>query len=175
MPAIAPMKRNARSILRENTLQIIMYILGTVLIGLLWRPLGPVYLAYSLFSNVLFMAWICPYCRHYLLGACAAGFDILSRKRFKAQPGRTFGTEFRRRAWVLYPGWFLPPVAGLVVLIAQFSWVALALLVVFCVDAFWLLPETSKKHCENCETVDFPRYPKNKKVQSTAAKKMPSA
>jgi hypothetical protein len=159
----APMKRNAWTILRENALQILMYILGTLLLGLVWWPLGLVYLVYSLFSNVLYMAWICPYCGHYLLGTCAAGFDILSRKRFKPQPGRTFGSEFRRRSWVLYPGWFLPPLAGLYLLIAHFSWLPMALLGFFCVDAFWLLPEVSKKHCENCETVDCPRYPKNKK------------
>jgi hypothetical protein len=157
-----PMNRNLATILRENSLQLLMYILGTFLVGLVWWPLGVVYLAYALFSNVLYMAWICPYCGHYLLGTCAAGFDLLSRKRFRPQPGRTFGSEFRRRVWVLYPGWFLPPVAGLYLLATSFSWPILAALVVFCLDAFWLLPEFSKKHCENCTTADCPRYPKNK-------------
>ena len=162
-----PTKRSPWSILRENALQILMYILGTILLSLAWWPLGVVYLAYSLFSNVLYMAWICPYCGHYSLGTCAAGFDILSGRRFKTRPGKTFGTEFRRRSWVLYPGWFLPPVAGVYLLFTAFSWITLALLAVFCMVAFWLLPEVSKKHCEACETVDCPRYPKNKKVQPT--------
>jgi hypothetical protein len=165
MPTPVPMKRNSWTILRENALQLLMYILGTVLLSLTWWPLGPVYLAYSLYSNYLYMKWICPYCGHYLLGTCAAGFDILSSKRFRPQPGRTFGTEFRRKSWVLYPGWFLPPVAGLYLLITQFSWLVLVLLAVFCIVAFWLLPQVSKQHCENCETVDCPRYPKNKKAQ----------
>ena len=159
-----PEKRTFLTILRENALQILMYLLGTVIIGWLWWPLGGIYLAYSLFSNYLYMAWICPYCGHYVLGTCAAGFDILSRKRFKAQPGRTFGTEFRRKSWVLYPGWFLPPLVALYLLFTAFSWGMLALLGIFCVVAFWLLPEASKKHCENCETVDCPRYPKNKRA-----------
>ena len=167
LPSPLPLKRNTWTILRENSLQILMYILGSMLIGLIWWPLGLVYLAYSLYSNVLYMAWICPYCGHYALGTCAAGFDILSRKRFKPQPGKTFGSEFRRKSWVLYPGWFLPPVAGLYLLVFQFSWVSLALLAIFCVDAFWLLPEVSKKHCENCETVDCPRYPKNRKIRQS--------
>jgi hypothetical protein len=157
-----PLKRNAWTILRENSLQICMYILGAVLVGLAWWPLGLVYLAYSLFSNYLYMAWICPYCGHYLLGTCAAGFDLLSGKRFRPIPGRSFGSEFRRKAWVLYPGWFLPPVAGLYLLISHFTWPGLALLAVFCLDAFWLLPEVSKQHCRNCDTVDCPRYPKKR-------------
>src|SRR5512140_3663819 len=123
----SPLQRNFASILRENALQILMYILGTFLTGLIWWPLGLLYLAYSLYSNYLYMAWICPYCGHYLLGTCAAGFDILSRRKFRPIPGRTFGTEFRRRSWVLYPGWFLPPIAGLYLLFTAFSWIVLAL------------------------------------------------
>jgi len=64
---------------------------------------------------------------------------------------------------VLYPGWFLPPLVALYLLVTAFSWWTVALLVVFCVVAFWLLSEISKKHCENCETVDCPRYPKTRK------------
>jgi hypothetical protein len=163
MTIIPPLKRTAWTVLRENALQILMYILGTGLLSLVWWPLGPVYLGYSLLSNYLYMQWVCPYCGHYGLGTCAAGFDLLSGKRFKPQPGRTFGSEFRRRSWVLYPGWFLPPVAGLYLLITAFSWVVLLLVGIFCGIAFWLLPEVSKKHCENCETADCPRYPKTRK------------
>ncbi len=162
------LQRNFASILRENSIQILMYLLGTLLVGLVWWPLGILYLAYSLFSNYLYMAWICPYCGHYLLGTCAAGFDILSGKKFRPVPGRTFGTEFRRRSWVLYPGWFLPPLAGLYLLITGFSWIVLALLGVFCLVAFWWLPQASQKHCQNCDTVDCPRYPKNKKTVVSA-------
>ena len=164
MMTILPIERNALTILRENALQIIMYLLGTLLISLVGWPLGLVYLAYSLLSNYLYMAWICPYCGHYLLGTCAAGFDVLSGRHFKPQPGRTFGTEFRRRSWVLYPGWFLPPIAGLYLLVFGLSWLALGLLVLFCAVAFWLLPQDAKRHCENCVTVDCPRYPKSKKT-----------
>jgi hypothetical protein len=163
MPTNAPMKRTALSILRENALQILMYFLGTILLWLIWWPLGPLYLAYSLFSNYLYMKWICPYCGHYALGTCAAGFDILSGGMFKPQPDRSFGKAFRERSWVLYPGWFLPPSAGVYLLVTNFSLEVLALLLAFCVVAFWLLPEVSKKHCENCETVDCPRYPKTRK------------
>ena len=161
-------KRTPWTILRENALQIGMYLLGTVLVGLLWWPGGLIYLAYSVASNVMYMAWVCPYCGHYVLETCPAGFDVLSGKRFKAQPGKTFGQQYRSRSWVLYPGWFVPPVVGLYLSITSFSWLTLGLVVVFCLDAFWLLPETSKQHCENCETVDCPRYPRNRKPASAA-------
>ena len=37
--------------------------------------------------NVLYMALVCPYCNHYHLGTCRAGFHLLSRQVFKPQPG----------------------------------------------------------------------------------------
>ncbi len=39
------LQRNARTILRENALQIVMYLLGTVLVGWSIRSLGALYLA----------------------------------------------------------------------------------------------------------------------------------
>jgi hypothetical protein len=150
----------ARDILRENALQIIMYLLGAALTSLLWPPLAILYLVYAAFSNVLYMAWVCPYCGHYAPGTCPAGFHILSARRFKPKPGKTFAGEFRRNLWVMIPGWFVPPIAAVYLLVTGFSWYVLGLLVVFCVVAFWWLPESSKSHCEGCETVDCPRRPK---------------
>ncbi len=157
---------NAWDILRENALQIVMYILGAVITWMIAWPLAVLYVAYSLLSNVLYMAWVCPYCGHYALGTCPAGFHILSARRFKPKPGTTFSREFRRNLYIMVPGWFVPPLAGLYLLLSGFSWTVLLLLVAFCVVGFWLLPESSKKHCEGCETVDCPRRPKAAKLQN---------
>ena len=151
-----------RDILRENALQIVMYILGAALCVLFWWPLAILYLLYAVLSNVLYMAWVCPYCGHYALGTCPAGFHILSGRRFKAKLGTTFAREFRRNLWVMIPGWFVPPLVAVYLLVTGFSWLVLTLLVIFCVIAFWWLPESSKSHCEGCETVDCPRRPKPK-------------
>jgi len=43
-------------ILRENALQIVMYLIGAVITALIAWPLAVLYAAYSLFSNVLYMA-----------------------------------------------------------------------------------------------------------------------
>lgn len=155
-----PMKMSAIDILRENALQLALYLLGALLAGLAWWPLAPLYLAYCALSNWLYMAWVCPYCGHYQLHTCPAGFDILSGGRFTKQPGKTFGSEFRRNVYVLVPGWVLPLLAGLYLLWRDFFWPVLGLLVAFGVIGFWWLPESSKKHCQGCETVDCPRRPR---------------
>ena len=89
MSTTHPFQINAGDILRENALQLVMYVLGALL-----------YLAYCALSNVLYMAWVCPYCAHYSLGTCPAGFHILSASRFKPKAGRTFAREFRRNVIV---------------------------------------------------------------------------
>jgi hypothetical protein len=164
MTTLRPAKSTLWYILRENALQILMYILGAVIIGLVWWPLAIVYLALAIATNIFYMVWVCPYCGHYALGTCAAGFDLLSGRRFKAKLGRTFRGQFRLGTVVVGIGWFLPPLAAAYLLIVHFSWAVLGLLAVFCVVAFWLLPEVSKKHCAGCEMVDCPRYPKTKKA-----------
>jgi hypothetical protein len=155
-----PIKMTFVDILCENALQIVLYILGAILAGLLWWPLAPLYLAACVLSNVLYMAWVCPYCGHYLRGTCPAGFDILSGRRFKAELGKTFAGQFRKNVYVMVPGWVVPPIVGIILLVGQFSWLVLGLVILFCFIGFWWLPEASKSHCEGCETVDCPRRPK---------------
>lgn len=156
---------NARDIVRENALQIVMYLLGALLTALAWMPLAPLYIIYAVASNSLYMARVCPYCGHYAPGTCPAGFHILSARRFKPKAGRAFAGEFRRNLWIMVPGWFVPPIAAACLLATDFSWTVLALLVVFCLVAFWWLPESSKSHCDGCETADCPRRPKPKLIK----------
>jgi hypothetical protein len=139
---ITPRRMSGWSILRENAIQLLMYLIGAVITALLWWPLGLIYATLAIGTNIFYMYWVCPYCGHYALGTCPAGFDLLSGRRFRARLGRTFGGQFRLGTLAVGTGWFL------------------GLLVVFCVVAFWLLPELSKKHCDGCETLDCPRRPK---------------
>jgi hypothetical protein len=101
------------SILRENAALILMYALGTWLVAPLGWLFALLYLGYAALSNALYMAWVCPYCPHYPLGTCPAGFHILSGGRFKAKPGRKYSQEFKQKVPVLFPGWFVPPMLGL--------------------------------------------------------------
>lgn len=152
--AISPL-----SLLRENAWQLVMYALGVTLVGLFNWPLAGIYLGYSLLSNVLYMALVCPYCSHYHLGTCRAGFHLLSRQSFKPQPGRTFAGQFKRFVVMMVPGWFVPPIVGVILLVQDFSWLLLILTGVFCLVGFVILPKDSQRHCQDCEMTDCPRRP----------------
>jgi hypothetical protein len=160
MRPLRPAQVTLGYIVRENAWQILMYLLGALLIGWIGWPLAVAYLVLAVLGNIFYMYWVCPYCGHYQLGTCPAAFDVISGKIFKPMPGRTFRRQFTLGTIVLGPGWFLPPLAGLYLLITGFSWLTLIVLIAFCVVGFWLLPKQSQSHCEDCETVDCPRRPK---------------
>ena len=147
------------SILRENAWQLVMYVLGVILVGMLNWPLAGIYLGYCLLSNVLYMALVCPYCNHYHLGTCRAGFHLLSQQIFKPRPGGTFAGQFKQFVMVMVPGWFIPPIVGIILLVQDFSWLALILAGLFCMVGFVILPKDSQRHCQDCEMVDCPRRP----------------
>lgn len=55
----------------------------------------------------------------------------------------------------MLPVWFLPPVIGLYLLVVCFSWLTLALLFLFSLFAFVVLPRGSKRHtCRDCENAE---------------------
>ena len=153
-------KSTVRSILRENAWQLVMYALGIALCALWHWALALVYILLCGVSNILFMKWVCPYCAHYGMGTCKAGFHILSGGRFKPTPGRTFGQQFRRFVIVMVPGWLIPPLIGILLLVDHFSWPVLILLGLFCLVGFVILPKDARRHCEDCPMMDCPRRPK---------------
>ena len=144
--------------LRENAALLLMYALGAALAGLLWLPLGLLYIAYAVLANIIYMAWVCPYCQHYARGDCPAGYDLLSGRRFQARLGKTYRGQFLRGVLVLAGGWFLPPLIGAALSIRDFSWWLLALTALFCLVAFVVLPADSQRHCRGCDNLDCPRY-----------------
>jgi hypothetical protein len=144
--------------LRENAALMSMYLLGILLTSFLGWPLGLLYLVYCLASNLLYMAWTCPYCPHYAAASCPAGYHLLSGRRFRPQPGKTFKGQFQRSVILLAPGWFVPPLMGGYVLITDFSWLAMGLLLAFCAVGFLLLPVDSRRHCQGCVNRECPRW-----------------
>jgi hypothetical protein len=157
MDEIIPTKMTLRPILRENAALVVMYVLGTVLTLLLWWPLAVIYLGYALLSNILYMARVCAYCAHYSAATCHAGYHLFSGRRFHAKEGRDFAGQFRRNVVLLFPGWFVPPIAGVYLLYKDMSWLVATVMVVFLLVGFVILPRDSQRYCEGCENEGCPR------------------
>jgi signal transduction histidine kinase len=135
--------------LRENARLAVMYGLGAMVVGMLWWPLALVYLGYCVLSLLLLIALICPYCCNYHTRSCPDAYHVLSI--FKPKKGRKFADQFSRYIYVTFPAWFVPPAVGLYLLITDFSWLTLALVGLFALVGFVVVPYLARDVCATCK------------------------
>jgi len=142
------------AVILDNAKLVAMYGLGAWLIFPTWPVLGWIYLAYCALSLLFYIRFICPYCFRYHAGTCLSGYHIFAQVFKPQEPGK-FATQFKRYVAVLFPAWFLPPLAGVYLLITNFSWLVIVQVVLFCLVAFVILPYISGKHsCKECENAE---------------------
>jgi hypothetical protein len=109
------------------------------------------YILYGFVGSLWIILFLCPYCRRYGTLSCPSGYGLISAKLRKRQDFGRFAEKFKRHIPVIVPLWFIPPIAGIIIEITRFDWLLLVLLVVFAIDAFVILPMSSKKHgCGTC-------------------------
>ncbi|UCE50041.1 MAG: hypothetical protein JSW47_07755 [Phycisphaerales bacterium] len=113
------------------------------------------YLAYGVAGAFWIMVFVCPYCRYWNSSSCPCGYGLLAAKFREKSTVECFDEKFKKHIPVIVPLWFLPILVGLPQIIRSFSWPLLALLVLFAVDAFAILPLVSTKHgCKECPQKD---------------------
>lgn len=138
-------------VLLDNLPTLALFLLGAALMARVWRPLGLVFLLYCGLTIVAFWGRICVHCHHFGTRACPCGYGVLAPRLFKWKGDRNFRQVFRRNIVILFPCWFLPPIAGAWLLTAGFSWGLASLLGVFCVTGFLMIPLISKYvGCRGC-------------------------
>ncbi len=117
-----------------------------------WRWAAAVtYVAYGILGALWIMVFVCPWCHFYDTRQCPCGYGrIAARLRGRRDPGG-FARQFRRHIPVIVPLWFVPPLVGASALVRHFSGGLLALLILFAVNSFIVLPLVSRKYgCAAC-------------------------
>ncbi len=166
----------------NNLPYIAMIALGTAVLFLsisvqLWRWVAAAaYLIYGVTGVFWIIVFLCPFCRYYDTRSCPCGYGQIAGRlrrpvtrdpspvtRATSDEGRAtsdvpedcFDKKFKKHIPVIVPLWFIPILVGVIALIGAFSIGLLALLIVFAVDAFVLLPLLSTKHgCKECPQRD---------------------
>ena len=109
------------------------------------------YVLYGMTGSLWIILFLCPYCRRYGTRSCPSGYGRIAAKLRPRQADSRFAEKFKKHIPVIVPLWFIPPIFGVIFEIRHFDWLLLVLLAAFAVDAFIVLPLTSKKHgCGNC-------------------------
>lgn len=146
----------------NNIPYLVMIILGTIIFvagfsNSLWGLIGAaVYLVYGVAGAFWIIFFVCPYCRYWNSRSCPCGYGRIAARFRDKNVVECFEEKFKRHIPVIVPLWFIPILAGLPVVIRNFSWTLLILLFFFIVDAFVILPLISTKHsCKECPQKDL--------------------
>lgn len=124
-----------------------------------WEPGGfgaaAAYLAYGIGGALWIMVFVCPYCHYYATRGCPCGYGLLAARLAPRGGRECFTAKFKRHIPVIVPLWFIPPIAGAVALWHAPAWDLAALLALFALDAFLILPLTARRHsCGDCPQRD---------------------
>jgi hypothetical protein len=138
-------------VLLDNLPTVIMFLLGAVLAGFVWRPLAIFMMLYSLFSIIMFWRLICRHCGHFGTRACPCGYGVVAAWCFDRKEGSDFRKVFRKNIAIMYPCWFIPLGAGIYLLYARFSRDILVVFSAFILVGFVLIPAISRfVGCKGC-------------------------
>jgi hypothetical protein len=163
----------------SNLPYIAMIALGMVVLllsinTLLWKWLAAVaYLIYGVAGAFWIILFLCPFCRYFDSSYCPCGYGRIAGKLRKRKTQNResnqdcFDEKFKKHIPVIVPLWFIPVLVGVTVEFHTFSISLLALLIVFAVDAFVLLPLFSTKHsCKECPQRDSCPWMKQRRTRS---------
>jgi len=138
-----------------------MVVLGTAIMAAAFQNIVTAqiaalfYLFYGIAGAIWIIVFICPYCRYWGTNSCPCGYGLIAAAIRKRKALYKFSEQFKKHIPVIVPLWFIPVAAGAYALARGFSWLMLALLVLFALDAFAVLPLYSRSHgCAECPQKD---------------------
>jgi hypothetical protein len=115
-----------------------------------WTAAGA-YAAYGVVGAVWIMVFVCPYCAFYDTRSCPCGYGQIAAKLIKRADVECFSRQFKKHIPVIVPLWLIPLAIGGWALYQEFSAPLVALMGVFAVDAYVILPLVSRQHgCAEC-------------------------
>jgi len=114
------------------------------------------YVAYGVGGAFWIMVFVCPYCAYYATRSCPCGYGLISARIAAKGERECFPEKFKRHIPVIVPLWLVPVICGVVGLCLSFSWLVFALICVFAIDAYVVLPLVSRKTCcAECPQADI--------------------
>lgn len=120
--------------------------------GLTWQWVSAgMYIIYGAAGALWIMIFVCPYCRYWNTHSCPCGYGRIAAKLRERKADDCFTEKFKKHIPVIVPLWFIPLFAGVAFSIRNFSWFLLAVMIIFALDAFVILPLFSTRHgCREC-------------------------
>ena len=135
----------------SNFLNTSTYALGTILMYFLNPYYAILYVIFCIIAIILFLKLICTYCPSYGRARCSSGYGRAAAYLFKKGDRRKFSKMFKIYIPFLSIIWFLPLISSLFLLINEFSWALVVIVILFIIISFIVLPYYSRVHsCKKC-------------------------
>lgn len=139
-------------IFSHNIPLMIMYILGVFIVSIYNIVFSVIFIVYIILSLYIFMVTICAYCPHYGTKSSLCGYGLVTKSLTSRKKASQFKSQFRRNIAVLFPVWFVPLIFGLIIIINEFTWFMVILLIVYIIIAFGVVLYVSRsKSCKTCK------------------------
>jgi len=141
----------------DNLPYVIMILLGAAIFFTSIKSVIPtgLYILYGIVGAFWIIIFVCPYCHYYSTRVCPCGYGQIAAKFRKKKDDILFVEKFKKNIPVIIPLWIAPIVAGGVSLKLDFSIWMLALIILFAIDSFVILPLLSTKYgCAHCPQKD---------------------
>jgi uncharacterized membrane protein len=148
-------KLSYRTIFIDNIGTMSLWILASLLlIQINWWYLIPFWI-YVPFSVVWFWRFICTYCAHYGTGCCPCGYGHIAAKVFLFRDETQFKKRFNQNIGMVMGYWIVPTVAGIYLMIYDYSLISLIIFIAVIIDGYILIPVISRNvGCKECPTRD---------------------
>lgn len=114
-----------------------------------------------------FSGLLCPYCPLYNTATCTTGFGYIAGRFFKKKDETKFAKKFKFFIPLLSLLWFIPFGAGIYLLLQEFSWFLMGILIIFSIFGFVLVPFIPMfTYCKSCPLRTDCPWQKNKPEES---------
>lgn len=141
----------ASDIVISNIPSMLTYLLGIWILFHLGILIGILYIVFVLVELVLFMRFVCIYCPTYDSVHCPSGYGKVAAKLFKRGRVSEFRSMFNKFIPILSLVWIIPIIGAILLLLNDFSFYYLGLLISFVIVGYVILPFFHRRfECRDC-------------------------
>jgi hypothetical protein len=144
-----------KTVLIDNAGTITLWVLASILLlQINWIYLIPFWI-YVPISLVWFWRFICTYCSHYGTACCPCGYGMIASRLFLYRDETQFKRAFNRNLWITFGFWIVPTIAGIYLMLYNFSFFNLVIFIAAIIDGYIVIPVISKNvGCKECPIRD---------------------
>jgi hypothetical protein len=141
----------ASEIVVSNIPSMLTYFLGTLIMFHLGMLIGILYIVFVVVELVLFMRFVCIYCPTYDSVHCPSGYGRVAAKLFKRGHVSEFKSMFNKYIPILSLVWVVPVIGAVLLLLGDFSFYYIGLLISFVIVGYVILPFFHRRfECRDC-------------------------